>query len=305
MDDPSRDSEGTEPNLDQLLRTALKAADAASDVHRRHAGRVGVSDAFEKGMSDFVSHVDHEAQDAALRVIRRRHPHHGILAEESDEDDDRDGTVVLPEGRDEPGPDPEGGLDGGQENVPLWIVDPLDGTTNFLNGHPMYGASVAVYRGERPLAGAVTCSPTGERWWAAVDRGAFKDGRPIRVSSLPSLSHALVGTGFPFKALEELPRYLEELGRVLRSSGGVRRGGSAALDLCYLADGTFDAFWERMLKPWDVAAGILIVREAGGIVTRVDGSEIHLRDSADATVMGANSPDLHAELGAVLRGGPG
>lgn len=302
--------EVTDAERDALLRTARRAADAASRVHRRYAGRVGVAEASEKGMSDFVSHVDHEAQDAALDVIRREHPEHAILAEETDGDDDGDGVVLPAKGggpagggpeRRPRGPQPRGAA-GGEISSPLWIVDPLDGTTNFLNGHPMYGASVAVWREGHPLAGAVTSSSTGERWWAAAGRGAFKDGRPIRVSSLPSLSRALVGTGFPFKALEELPRYLEELDRVLRVSGGVRRGGSAALDLCYLADGTFDAFWERMLKPWDVAAGILIVREAGGVVSRIDGSDIRLRDPEDATVMGANSPELLAEIGAVVRG---
>lgn len=311
---PSR-SEGTEPELDAFLRTAMRAADAASRVHRRYAGRVGVAEASEKGGSDFVSHVDHEAQDAVLDLIRREHPEHAILAEETDEDDDGDGVILPasgggsgmsegPRSRSEEDARAREVRDEGPigEATPLWVVDPLDGTTNFLNHHPMYGASVAVWREGRPLAGAVTCSSTGERWWASSGRGAFKDGRRIRVSSLPSLSRALVGTGFPFKALEELPRYLGELDRVLRASGGVRRGGSAALDLCHLADGTFDAFWERMLKPWDVAAGILIVREAGGVVSRIDGSEIRLRDPDDPTVMGANSPELLAELGAVIRG---
>lgn len=277
------------PDIERLLRTARTAADAASRVHRRHAGRVGVAEASEKGRSDFVSHVDLESQRAALDAIRASHPGHGVLAEETDEDGD--------------GGEAETGATAA--DAPLWIVDPLDGTTNFLNDHPMYCASVAVYHHGEPLAAAVSCSTTSERWWAGRGRGAFKDGRPIRVSPLERLSHALVGTGFPFKALDEVPRYLEELGRVLQATAGVRRGGSAALDLCFLADGTFDGFWERHLKPWDVAAGILIVREAGGIVTRIDGSEIDFRAPVDGTVLGANSRELHGRLAAVVRGDGG
>ncbi|MDX1567316.1 MAG: inositol monophosphatase family protein [Longimicrobiales bacterium] len=287
MTSPSRgrNSTGSSPDIEILLHTARTAADAATRVHRRHAGRVGVAEASEKGTSDFVSHVDLESQRAALQVIRERHPDHGILAEEADDEGDED----------------EEEAEDGEDDVPLWIVDPLDGTTNFLNRHPMYCASVAVYRAGEPLAAAVGSSTTSERWWAGRNRGAFKDGRRIRVSPLEGLRHALVGTGFPFKALDEVPRYLDELGRVLRSTAGVRRGGSAALDLCYLADGTFDGFWERHLKPWDIAAGVLIVREAGGIVTRLDESEIDFRHPGDGTVLGANSPEMLRTLGNLLR----
>lgn len=282
--------------MDRLLQTALRAASAASAVHRRHSGRVGVEGAAEKGYSDFVSGVDLEAQQAALRVIRERHPGHRILAEEDDPADgsaDPTGDHVVPGTGDRTVPD------GSDPDAPLWVVDPLDGTTNFLNRHPMYSASVAVFVGDRPEAGVVECAPTGERWWASRGRGAYKNGRPIRVSELRGLSHALVGTGFPFKVLEMLPTYLDQFDRVLRSTSGVRRGGSAALDLCYLADGTFDAFWELHLKPWDVAAGIVIVREAGGVVSRLDGSDPGLEEGS---IVGANSRETLEELVRILEG---
>jgi len=278
--------------MDTLLATALEAAEAASEIHLRYFGSVGVEEAREKGKSDFVTQVDLEAQEAAIGVIHRRFPHHQILAEEGEEASARSW------------PD---------DGTPLWIIDPLDGTTNFLHRHPMFGASVAVgclaspapeeAKGAEGIleAGAVVAPTTGERWWAQRGHGAFKDGRPIKVSGLRTLRNALVGTGFPFKEPELVPRYLEQFSRVLPASGGIRRCGSAALDLCYLAEGILDAFWEEdYLSPWDVAGGLIILREAGGVGTRLDGSEIGL---ADGSVIAANSPELMEELGVLIRGG--
>ncbi|MBT8397521.1 MAG: hypothetical protein KJN92_11165, partial [Gemmatimonadetes bacterium] len=149
-------------------------------------------------------------------------------------------------------------------------------------------------------AGAVVAPRTGERWWARRGRGAFKNGLPIFVSSIRSMDAALIGTGFPFKEPELVPRYLQGFQRVLPASGGVRRAGSAALDLCYLAEGTLDGFWEEeYLSPWDVAAGLVILREAGGLATRLDGTEIDLENGS---VLGANSPELHRRLGELVRG---
>jgi len=283
--------------MDAILSTALEAAEVAAQVHLRHFGRIGLEGAQEKGQSDFVSIVDLEAQEAALSLIHRRHPYHKILAEEGG---------------------PEGGGAWGKRRWPeegeyLWIVDPLDGTTNYLHGHPMFGASVGVGRkagAEGPdqglgpgvilEAGAVVAPRTGERWWARRGQGAFKNGYRMRVSRLTDLGSALVGTGFPFKAPELLPRYLEEFQRVLPGSGGVRRCGSAALDLCFLAEGILDGFWEEAyLSPWDVMAGLLILREAGGVATRLDGSEIDLEDGS---VLAANSPRLLRDLGDLVRG---
>ncbi|MBI4540263.1 MAG: inositol monophosphatase [Gemmatimonadetes bacterium] len=264
--------------MTEFVRTALAAAEAAAEVHRRRVGRVPTEAWEEKGRRNFVTEVDREAEQAALEVIRQRHPGHRILAEEGSGDAD----VARASGR-------------------LWIVDPLDGTTNFLHGHPQFSASVAVSLDGLPAAGAVVCPVTGERWWAARGLGAFKNGRRIRVSGIRNLGQALIGTGFPFKTLHLLPEYLTQFDRVLPQVSGIRRGGSAALDLCYLATGYLDAFWELWLDPWDIAAGTIIVREAGGVVSRLDGGELDLEGGAIL----AGNIYLYDRLGDLVRGEAG
>jgi len=300
--------------MDPLLATALSAAEAAAEVHLRHLGRVGVNGAREKAHSDFVSEVDLAAQDEAIAVIRGRYPEHRILAEE-EAGSEQVGTQsrLWPE-----------------DGTPVWIIDPLDGTTNYLHGHPHFAASVAVGRlcdhdtrpgsarsgastepssgaSEGPSsgatgileAGAVVAPRTGERWWASRGQGAWKNGKALQVSGLRTLRSALVGTGFPFKKPELVARYLSEFQRVLPASGGVRRCGSAALDLCYLAEGVLDAFWEEdYLSPWDVAAGLVILEEAGGLATRLSGRGIDLENGS---ILAANSGELLDELGRLVR----
>lgn len=230
-----------------------------------------MDEADAKGFGDFVSRADVEAQDAALEVIRGRHPGHRILAEEGE----GEGMAVAS------GPDP------------VWVVDPLDGTKNFLHRHPAYAVSVAVSRHGRPVAGAVLAPATGERWWATRSGGAWKNGRRLRVSETGRLADALVGTGFPFKVLELLPSYGAQFRALLEGGAAIRRAGAAALDLCYLAEGRFDAFWELFLNPWDFAAGALVVEEAGGILARPDGGPLTL---APGAVTAANSEALLHEL---------
>lgn len=254
----------------ELLTTALAAADAASEVHLMHLGRVRMGEASEKRRSDFVSFVDVEAQRAALAVIRERFPDHAILAEEED------GSVRLPS-KDSP-------------ELPVWVIDPLDGTTNYLHGHPAFAASVGVAIGGIGVAGAVVAGATKERWWAATGGGAFRNGERIRTSPLREMRHALVGTGFPFKHPEKLPDYLSEFARVLKATSGIRREGAAALDICYLAQGIFDAFWEEVLFPWDIAAGLVILAEAGGSAVRRNGMSIDPTEGGP--VIAANSLDL-------------
>lgn len=266
--------------MNLLLRTAIEAAEAAARVHRRDAREIRRDAITEKARADYVSQTDLDAQQAALEAIRARFPRDHILAEEG-----ADSAA-----------DQLARWDGG----PLWIVDPLDGTTNFLHSHPFYCSSVAVALDGQITAGAVVSGSSGERWWASKGEGAFKGGRAIRVSTITPLIDALVGTGFPFKKLSVLPQYLTQFDRVLRAASGVRRTGAAALDLCFLAEGSLDAFWEEVLMPWDFAAGIVIVSEAGGLVTGPNGEELALRPGP---VRGANSPAMLEELQTVINTG--
>lgn len=240
----------------QLCELALDAARVATDVHRRHLGDLQVSDWAEKGTADFVTRVDREAEELAIARIRESCPGHDILAEESTELGDPASIRAR--------------FDGAEY---LWLLDPLDGTTNYLHRYPAYSASVAVaHRGE-VVAGAVVDGTSGATWAAWKGGGAFHDGERISVSPIGALKHALIGTGFPFKALHLMPAYLRQFDAIIRRTSGIRRGGSAALDLCHVATGWLDGFWELWLAPWDIAAGALIIREAGGLITTLDGDQ--------------------------------
>ena len=253
------------------LDTARRAADAAADIHKDQATSVGIADAQEKGRADYVSVTDLAAQEACAAVIRENHPDDTIVAEESHEGDP---DAIPPVG-------------------PAWIIDPLDGTTNFLHGHPMHASSVALAIDGVPVVGAVSCAPTGERWWAAHGSGAWKNGSRIEVSGVEGTGRALIGTGFPFKKEHLIGEHSAQLMRVLSATGGVRRGGAAAIDLCYLAEGRFDGFWELFLNPWDFAAGWVIVEEAGGVLGRVEGGALRL---TSGTIIGANSLTMKEAL---------
>ena len=229
-------------SADELLDAARHAAREAAEVHRDARGPADSSKWTVKGRSDFVTEVDVEAERRLVSLLRGLFPDHRFLAEE--------------------GTDVESGHDG---PAVRWIIDPLDGTTNWLHGYPEHSVSIAAEDHEGLLVGVVLNSASGELFEAARGAGARLDGRPISVSSLDRLELALVGTGFPFKKLHVLPDYLQTFSRVLRRTAGVRRAGAASLDLCDLACGRLDAFWEYWLMPWDVAAGALIVREAGGV----------------------------------------
>jgi myo-inositol-1(or 4)-monophosphatase len=231
-----------------LLEAAREAARAAAEVHAEAPGGAERSGWTQKGRSDFVTEVDLEAERRIVGVLEGRFPSHRMLTEEGTD------TGAA---RDEAGPD--GSLDRIR-----WIIDPLDGTTNWMHGYQEYAVSVAAEDQHGLRAAVVLNSTNGELFEATRDGGARLDGEPIRTSEVSELQLALVGTGFPFKRLDLLPAYLEVLDRVLRTTSGIRRGGSAALDLCHLACGRLDAFWEFWLMPWDVAAGALIVGEAGG-----------------------------------------
>jgi myo-inositol-1(or 4)-monophosphatase len=269
--------------LEALLDTALAAAADAVSVHRAHLGKVAVERWSAKGVSDFVSYVDHEAESAIVARVRAAFPDHEIQAEEAD----------WPAPSSNPAPSD---LDPGARPNPRWIIDPLDGTTNYLHRYPAYAVSIGIAQGDELLVGVVAAGATGETWHATRGGGAFCDGRRITVSGIDDLALALIGTGFPFKALARLPEYTRQFEHVMRRTSGIRRAGSAALDLCHVASGYFDGFWELLLAPWDVAAGTLLVREAGGIVSRMD-------DTPDVLGHGsilAGNPAIHRALGRAL-----
>jgi myo-inositol-1(or 4)-monophosphatase len=267
----------------KLLDVARRAAEAAADVHRAASGELDPTRWQEKGRSDFVTEVDILAERTIVDIVLGAFPDHRILAEESAGEGDSPGAAEAP-------------VAAGSAPV-RWIIDPLDGTTNWLHGYPEYAVSIAA-EDEAGLAAAVVLnSATGERFEATRGGGARLDGEPIRVSALEDLRLALVGTGFPFKRLEILPAYLQTFSTVLRTTSGIRRAGSAALDLCDVACGRLDAFFEFHLMPWDVAAGALIVREAGGRFEhlRVPGLE------AEA----GRSPVASLPTGGYVAGAPG
>ena len=228
-----------------LVDTSLAAAREAALFHRAMEGAYAPGEALDKGTCDFVTTVDIESARIITGHVRRRFPEHIILAED-DPQDLNAGEGIGPDG------------------PVMWIIDPLDGTTNWLHGYPAYAVSIATMDQHGLRTGVVVNSVTGEEFAAHRGGGATRDGEPIQVSRVEEMEHALLGTGFPFKKVDLLPGYLASLGTMLRNTSGVRRAGAAALDLCDLACGRLDGFWEHWLMPWDVAAGALIVTEAGG-----------------------------------------
>jgi myo-inositol-1(or 4)-monophosphatase len=230
---------------------AIAAAGEAGKVLRRRFRETRHLKVEIKGLHDFVTEVDREAEAAALGYLRDRFPDHAVMAEES-------APRVGPGGH-------------------RWIVDPLDGTTNFIHGVPVFSVSVALEDDHGLVAGTIYDPVHDETYHAHRGGGAWLGDQPIRCSVLGSLDDALVATGFPFRELSRLDRYLRAFEAFVRSTAGIRRAGSAALDLAFTACGRYDGFWEIGLSAWDVAAGALLVREAGGIVTDVVGGDSFLR----------------------------
>lgn len=227
------------------LEVASEAAKVAGEILKQKFG--AVSDIRKKGAIDLVTEADLQAEKAILNRISRYFPQDRILAEEA-------GTRGAPSER-------------------VWLIDPLDGTTNFTHGFPFFGVSIALEVEGRVVLGIV-CNPyLDEHFLAVEDSGAFLNQRPIRVSNAKHIGDALLATGFPYDIQEDSHDVLEKFGRMLVKAQGIRRPGSAALDLCYLACGRIDGFWEQGLHPWDTAAGCIIVKEAGGLLSTFQGTE--------------------------------
>jgi myo-inositol-1(or 4)-monophosphatase len=253
-----------------MVNIAVRAARRAGELMVRHLNRLDSLQVDEKGRNDFVTQIDRAAETAIIDVIRDHYPEHAILAEER-------------------------GASGTHDYQ--WIIDPLDGTTNYVHGFPVFSVSIAVAYKNEVQHGVVYDPLRQEIFTASRGEGAQLDGRRIRVSKQNSLGRALIATGFPYRTSEEnVDRYLAMLRDVMLSTAGVRRPGSAALDLCYVAAGRVDGFWELGLKKWDVAAGGLLIREAGGRISDFRGTDGYLESGN----LVAGSPKIYAALSRLL-----
>jgi len=241
--------------MQPMLNIALRAARRAGELIVRASDRLHLLEVDRKSSNDFVTEVDRAAEREIITQLQRAFPDHAFLGE-------------------------EGGESGAEEAEYRWVIDPLDGTTNFIRGIPHYAVSIACeYRGQ--LEHAVILDPVrSEEFTASRGRGARLNGRRLRVSGRKSMDGALVGTGIPYRSRqdEHLPAYVQSLQAVASQTAGIRRAGAAALDLAYVAAGRLDAFWEIGLNRWDIAAGALLVREAGGLVSDFRGGN-HFMDS--------------------------
>ena len=250
-------------------RVGVAAAFKAAEVLRKKLGRLKQID--KKGANDLVTEADAESEKVIIATIRNAFPHHGILAEES-------------------------GSDVGSDSRCCWIIDPLDGTTNFAHELGLFSISIAYSERQELVLGIILSPMTDELFIAARGRGAFLNGRPIRVSDVKTVSDSLLVTGFPYNVELVFAPMMKRFASCLKVSQGVRRLGSAALDLCYVACGRFDAFWEQNLKPWDTAAGVVIAGEAGAVITDFSDSAFTL----DKREILASNGKIHQEMLSLL-----
>ena len=250
-----------------MLTIAVRAARAAGDIIVRAMDRVDLLNITPKGRNDFVSDVDRQAEREIVSILQRAYPDHAVLGEED-------------------------GFQGAARSDYVWVIDPLDGTTNFLHGFPQFAVSIALFYRGRVERGVVYDPVRQELFTAVRGAGATLNNRRLRVTKQKGMIGALLGTGIPFKDQSYLDAYLGMLKSLLKDAAGIRRAGSAALDLAYVAAGRFDGFWEIGLMKWDMAAGVLLVQEAGGIVTDLEGRDNYFETGS---VVCAN-PKLHQSM---------
>jgi myo-inositol-1(or 4)-monophosphatase len=250
--------------MQPIINIATMAARQAGKIILRAQDQAEKLNIVEKGHNDFATQVDRAAEEIIIETIKKAYPHHSILGEET-------------------------GLTESDEKENLWIIDPLDGTTNFLHGFPQFAISIAFKQQDKVMHGVVYDPVRDELFSASRGRGAQVNGRRIRVSNAEKLEHSLLGTGFPFREFTHLDNYLKFFRALIPYCAGIRRAGSAALDLSYVAAGRLDGFWEFGLKPWDVAAASLFIQEAGGYVTTIDGDN----DFMGASSILAAGPKIH------------
>lgn len=259
-------------NTSALINVMTAAARKAARHLVRDFGEVENLQVSRKGPADFVSTADKKSERILHDELLKARPGYGFLME-------------------------EGGAIEGADSSNRWIIDPLDGTTNFLHGIPFFSISIALERDRELFAGVVYEPITDQMFWAEKGQGTHLNGRRLRVSSRRELADSLFATGIPFKGSAKDERFIAQLDAVMRESAGVRRLGSAALDMAYVAAGRFEGYWESAIHAWDIAAGVVLVREAGGFVSEIDGGKNFI---ANGNVLAAN-PLLHAPLGNLLR----
>ncbi len=258
-----------------LMNVMFKAADKAAKSLTRDFGEVENLQVSRKGPADFVSNADLKAQKAIREELSKARPDFGFLMEESDGEADTSAKTER------------------------WIVDPLDGTSNFLHGLGHWAISIAAERAGEIIAGLIYDPIKNESFWAEKGMGAYSANRRLRVSARRDFADCLIATGAPFKGvMEKRPNFTKQLNAVMPQVAGVRRFGAAALDLAYVAAGRFDAFWEEGLYPWDAAAGLLLVREAGGFVAPIDPKQ----DPMQSGCLIATNAEIHEPLVKLIRG---
>lgn len=250
-----------------LINVMANAAIRAGRSLTRSFGDIEKLQVSMKGPADYVSEADHRSEKILFEDLQKARPHYGFLME-------------------------EGGVVEGKDNSNKWIIDPLDGTMNFLHGIPHFSISIGLERDRELFAGVVYEPITDQMFWAEQGKGAFLNERRLRVSTRRDVKECLFATGIPFAGREGHKPYLAQLENVMAGSAGVRRSGSAALDLAYVAAGRYDGWWEKGIKQWDIAAGIVLVREAGGVVTDYSGK----KDMMEKCEVIASNVDVHRPL---------
>jgi myo-inositol-1(or 4)-monophosphatase len=256
--------------MNPTLNIAVRAARSAGNVIIRNLGKLDTLAIHTKDRNDFVTEVDRQAEQEIIYTLRKAFPGHGILAEES-------------------------GVQEGDDYQ--WIIDPLDGTTNFLHGFPQFAVSIAMRHKGRMEHGVIYDPLRQELFTASRGGGAMLNDQRIRVTKRKTLEGSLLGTGFPFKSQQHLDAYLDMFRALFPQTAGIRRAGSAALDLAYVASGRLDGFWEIGLSIWDMAAGVLLIQEAGGLSSDFTGGNDHL-ESGNIV---AGNPKLFAEILKTIR----
>lgn len=231
--------------IDNIFSTAIVAIEKSTRIVLDAHKQPKITEF--KGRTDLVTKTDRQSEEIIINEILKSFPEHGIIAEES-------GSI-------------------NEDSEYQWIIDPLDGTTNFVHSYPSFGISIGIYHKNKPICGIVKELPANNTYSAIIGKGAFCNGKPISVSNVSSLNNSLLVTGFGYEHGEKWSTNMELFKQFTDITQGVRRLGAAAIDLCHVASGKVDGFWEFDLKPWDTAAGFLIVREAGGKITKIDGSK--------------------------------